>query len=424
MQNPGLVDDFHRTLADFSPQDNIGSAYCIRRYEVDSALGGPQGLASAREALRKRGVGVILDFVPNHVAPDHPWTIQHPEYFIRGSHDDLAEKPDDFFEVSGHVIARGRDPFFPPWPDVAQLNAFNPGFRKAVIDTLRAIGDQCDGVRVDMAMLMLTNIFSHTWMEKAGAHPGTEFWEDVLPAVRQSHPDMLFMAEVYWDMEWTLQQMGFDFCYDKRLYDRLERDTPESVRLHLTAGLDYQDKLVRFIENHDEKRAAAVFEPLRLTAVAFAALTLPGAKLFHEGQLDGRKVKIPVFLRRRPEEKADLELGSFYKKLLDKLRIYNDNGAKWQLFERFGNENTPNWESVLAWGWHSGSERALVIVNLSDESATARIRIPWDELAGKDLRLRDDFNDSGYELSNPEIVNEGLVVSLPGWGWHFLELLR
>ena len=133
--------------------------------------------------------------------------------------------------------------------------------------------------------------------------------------VKAAHPDFTFIAEAYWDMEWTLQQQGFDYCYDKRLYDRLLHEGAESVRGHLTAGLDYQDKLVRFIENHDEPRAAATFGP-RARAAAVVAATLPGARLYHDGQLEGRRTHIPVFLARGPEEAPDEDLRAFYAELL------------------------------------------------------------------------------------------------------------
>lgn len=123
MRNQGLLADFRRALPDFTEKDNVGSPYCVRRYVVDQNLGGPEGLAEARRALADRGIRLILDFVPNHVAPDHPWVIEHPEYFSQGDAGDAQRDPDSFVSTGGNVFACGRDPFFPAWPDVLQLNA-------------------------------------------------------------------------------------------------------------------------------------------------------------------------------------------------------------------------------------------------------------------------------------------------------------
>ena len=256
--NRDLLASFEDALPGYQDDDVVGSAYCIRDYIVDEHLGGPDGLEVAHAALAARGAGLILDFVPNHVAPDHPWTVEHPERFIQGSVGELRDDPRSFVGVDGHVLANGKDPFFAPWPDVVQLNAFAPDLRAAVIDTLRAIGNQCDGVRCDMAMLLLNDTFSRTWGERAGPTPTDEYWTTVIPAVRETHPDFLFIAEAYWDLEWTLQQQGFDYCYDKRLYDRLLHEPAESVREHLLADRAYQSRLVRFLENHDEPRAASL----------------------------------------------------------------------------------------------------------------------------------------------------------------------
>ncbi len=223
-RNGNLLNDFRRALPDFKPGDNVGSPYCIRRYVVDKHLGGPPGLATARRELARRGMKLLLDLVPNHVAPDHPWVTEHPEYFIRGNSDDVKNDPASYMEVQGSVCACGRDPYFPAWSDVLQLNAFQPGLRQAVIETLSSIATQCDGVRCDMAMLLLNQIFERTWGARAEQRPPTEYWGDVIPAIKRVHPNFRFIAEAYWDLEWELQQQGFDFCYDKRLYDRLEHE--------------------------------------------------------------------------------------------------------------------------------------------------------------------------------------------------------
>lgn len=183
-RNAGLLDDFRRALPDFVPEDNVGSPYCVRRYVVDPRLGGTQGLAAARAALRERGMRLILDFVPNHVAPDHPWVGEHPEYFVHGSADEAAREPASFVAAGGKFFACGRDPYFPAWPDVLQLNAFQPGLRQAVIDTVADIAAQCDGVRCDMAMLMLNTIFERTWGEQVGPKPAEDYWRAIIPAIK------------------------------------------------------------------------------------------------------------------------------------------------------------------------------------------------------------------------------------------------
>src|SRR5215470_1147863 len=270
-QNKDLLENFRRALPDFRPEDNVGSPYCVRRYVVDDFLGGPEGLAIARRELSRRRMNLILDFVPNHVAPDHPWVAEHPEYFIHGNAGDNDCDPNSHMEVCGKVYACGRDPYFPAWHDVLQLNAFEPKLRQSVIETLLGIAGQCDGVRCDMAMLVMNSIFDLTWGPRAGPRPSKEYWTEIIPAVKDENSGFLFIAEAYWGLEWELQQQGFDFCYDKTLYDRLEHGSPESIRLHLCADLSYQNKLLRFIENHDEPRAAATFSPAKHRVAALCA---------------------------------------------------------------------------------------------------------------------------------------------------------
>jgi hypothetical protein len=244
-----------------------------------------------RAELAGRGVRLLLDYVPNHVAPDHRWLTDHAEYFVQGGPDDLARSPDAFLESAGHVFARGRDPYFPAWPDVVQLNAFSEQLRTAAADTLASIGDQADGVRCDMAMLLINEVFARTWGDRVGGPPAMQFWMQVIPEVRRRHPGVLFVAEAYWDLEWALQRQGFDSCYDKRLYDRLLHEGAGQVRAHLLADIDYQRGLVRFLENHDEPRAAATMPRDQERAAAVVIATLPGLTLWHEGQFEGRRVR-------------------------------------------------------------------------------------------------------------------------------------
>ncbi|HTP66977.1 MAG TPA: alpha-amylase family glycosyl hydrolase [Geobacteraceae bacterium] len=424
MRNQGLLDDFRRALPDFVAADNVGSPYCVRNYVVDPHLGGAKGLAVARKELARRGLRLMLDFVPNHVAPDHPWVTDHPDYFIKGNYGDSVREPAAFLAAGGNVFACGKDPFFPAWPDVLQLNAFNPGLRAAVIDTVKSIADQCDGVRCDMAMLVMNDIFQRTWGDRAGARPDKEYWPELIGAVRATHPGFLFMAEAYWDLEWALQQHGFDFCYDKKLYDRLEHDPAEAIRLHLCADMAYQERLVRFIENHDEPRAAATFFPEKERASAVLTSTLQGAVLLHEGQFEGRKVRLPVFLGRRPDEPPDPELRAFYANLLQAIAKEGLRRGEWRLCDREGWPDNQSCTNIVAWCWDEGDKRHLVAVNLSEQGSQGKIRLPWGDLADCSWTFTDLLDGTAFAREGADLRDNGLYVDLGPWRFHFCSLRR
>jgi hypothetical protein len=422
-QNMNLVADFRRALPDFTPDDNVGSPYCIRRYVVDTHLGGGEGLAVARRELAKRGMRLLLDFVPNHVAPDHPWVLAHSEYFIRGTGEDARNDPSSYIEVEGTFYACGRDPYFPAWPDVLQLNAFAPGLRQAANETVSSIAAQCDGVRCDMAMLVLNQVFARTWGSRAGQPPPVDYWYDVIPAVKSVRPDFCFIAEAYWDLEWELQHQGFDFCYDKRLYDRLEHGEAGGVRLHLGADLAYQEKLLRFIENHDEPRAAAVFSRAKEEAAAVIASSLPGARLFHEGQLEGRKIRLPVFLGRRPPEPVDQGLQTFYERLLATIHSPIFHDGAWEFCECSGWPDNQSCQNLVAWSWVKDNDRRLIVVNFSEGAVQARVHVPWAEVRGATWRLTDVFSGQSYDRGGDEMVAAGLYIELEAWSFYFFRFL-
>ncbi len=416
LDSPAHLSEFRATLPDFTPEDVIGSAYSIAGYTPDSRFGGNQGLAAARAALAERGTRLIVDFVPNHVAPDHAWSTDHPEYFVRGDAADLERAPTEFLRVGDAIIARGRDPYFPPWPDVAQLDAFAPGLRRAAIDTLIEIGHSADGVRCDMAMLMLNDVFARTWGERVSAPPVAEYWTEVITEVRRVHPHMLFVAEAYWDLEWQLQQLGFDYCYDKRLYDRLIHDGAEPVRGHLQGGLDYQQRLVRFTENHDEPRAALELAPAQRRAAAVVVATLPGATLWHEGQFEGWAVHVPVLLGRRPVEPSDPDLRAFHLHLIDV--AHSIRVGTWALCAATGWSDDESCSQLLAWSWRDGQRRALVVVNYAGVPASARVQMPWDDVAARTWVLEDRLSGTSYLRDGDDMVANGLFIGLAPWASH------
>jgi hypothetical protein len=419
--NAGLQASFREALPDLRPDDVIGSPYCVRQYVVDASFGGPAALAAARAVLAARGIRLLLDYVPNHVAPDHPWVTSHPELFVNGGEADIEADPAAWVRAAGHILAHGRDPYFPPWPDVVQLDAFSPALRTATATTLTGIAAQCDGIRCDMAMLMINQIFAKTWGGRTGPEPAEEFWPTVIAELRRAQPRTVLIAEAYWDMEWALQQQGFDFCYDKRLYDRIvDRDVP-GVRDHLRAGLDYQSRLLRFLENHDEPRIADKLPGDAERAAAVAVATLPGATLWHEGQFEGRRVRPPVFLSRRPDEPLDTGLAGWYHRLLAAVAGDQVRSGAWQLLEAAGWPDNDTCRNLLAWSW-TGAGRHLVVVNFSAEPAQGRVGLGWTDLRGRGWTLTDLIDDRVFERNGDELADQGLYVGLPPWGCHLLAV--
>ncbi|MBE2267453.1 MAG: alpha-amylase [Anaerolinea sp.] len=416
-------------LPDITDDDIIGSAYSIGDYRVDERLGGRSGLASFRKRLRERGVRLLLDFVPNHVGKDHRW-VHQPDFIIRGKPGDLERRSSDFFAAKmpngeSVVLAHGRDPLFPGWSDTAQLNIFNPELRREVIATLLDIASQCDGVRCDMAMLLMTDIFAGTWRGYVGAPPPVEYWREVIPAVRELHPKFLFIAEVYWNKEYDILQQGFDYAYDKVLYDRIVENDVQKLRQHLLAGIDYQQHMIRFVENHDEPRAFAKLGARRSCPAATLICTLPGATLLHEGQFSGRTVKLPVQISRQPDEKAVRELEAYYLRLLEETRDPIYQQGEWYLFDMrpAWNGNITNF-NMLAYGWQhrtSGDYR-LIVVNLTEHRSQGRVGLGhWRWLDGKNWRLFNVLDGAEYDRHGGEMTNEGLYIDLDPYESHIFR---
>ena len=420
--NAGLQASFRDTLPDLRPEDVIGSPYCVRRYVADATFGGPEALAVARATLAARGIRLLLDYVPNHVAPDHPWVTSRPELFVQGDEHDLQAEPAGWLATGGHVLAHGRDPYFPAWPDVVQLDAFSPALRAATAETLADIASQCDGIRCDMAMLMINDVFAKTWGGRTGPAPDAEFWPAVLAGLRAEHADTVLIAEAYWDMEWELQQQGFNFCYDKRLYDRILEEDVSAVRGHLHADLSYQSRLLRFLENHDEPRVASRLPGDAERAAAVTIATLPGATLWHEGQFEGRRVHPPVFLSRRPDEPLDPELAAWYHQLLAVVAGQRVRTGEWRLLEASGWPDNQSCRNLIAWCWAGDDDRHVVVVNLSGQPAQGQIRLPWDNLPGRGWTLRDLLQQTTFDRDGGELADPGLFIDLAPWQCHLLAL--
>jgi glycosidase len=415
--------EFEETLPDLREEDIAGSGFAITGYTVHPGLGGDAALARLRERLRARGLRLMLDFVPNHTALDHPWVEDHPEYYVPGTEADRLHAPQNYTWIKRTqgdlLLAHGRDPYFPGWPDTLQLDYSNPATQEAMLGELLRIAVQCDGMRCDMAMLVLPDVFERTWDGRAPL-----FWPNATRRVRERVPGFRFMAEVYWDLEWTMLQQGFDYAYDKRLYDRLRAGHARPVREHLSAGLDYQDKLARFLENHDEPRAAATFAPAMHEAAAIVTYLSPGLRFFHQGQLEGRRKRISPHLVRAPLEPVDAILQRFYDSLLTLLREAIVREGHWrQLACLPAWDGNGTWDGFIAWSWEvPDGQRWLIAVNYAGNQGQCYVRLPFPDLAGRPVRLKDLMGPATYDREGSDLALRGLYLDVPAWNYHVFEM--
>ncbi|MBI4605210.1 MAG: alpha-amylase [Planctomycetes bacterium] len=431
--HPGLASEFRSALPDLTSEDVLGSPYAVAEYSVEPRFGGTQGLLALRGQIARRGIGLILDFVPNHTGIDHRWVAHRPEFYVQGTEEDLSRDGVQFFRVPTErgekVLAHGRDPYFPAWTDTVQFNFLNPATRAGLENILATIAQLCDGVRCDMAMLPLQDVFRTTWGERPGRTAGDapaeeELWAELIGSVRGRAPGFVFIAEAYWGLEPRLLELGFDYAYDKTLYDRLVHADPTGLRFHLEADPGLQARRVRFIENHDEPRASAVFPLERHKAAALIAATLPGVMLFHEGQLEGRKVKVPVQLSRRQGEPRDEGIARFYERLLKALQdpVFR-RGAFRSLRTRAAWDGNTTWIGFVAHEWEEpGGGLAVVVVNYGPTQGQCYVDVPHARFGGKTVELSDAFGDVRYLRDGSELLAKGLYLDMASCGFHLFRV--
>jgi hypothetical protein len=301
--------------------------------------------------------------VPNHVALDHLWAIDHPEYFIQGSELEYKKpKQTNYVKINNNIYALGRDPEYDPWNDVLQLNIFSEELRKSHIAILNRLAKQCDGVRCDMAMLMLDYVFKQNWNFASKDIPKVEYWQLIISQVKKVFPNFVFIAECYWETQEQLINLGFDYCYDKEFYDYLVNDQVYLLKKRLNQILSTQDHYLRFIENHDEPRSAEIIKDInKLKSSIILLMSVPGGKLFYEGQLEGRKIPTLVQLRQSPEENINDTIYLFYVKLLHLFKDINNAPSQWRVLD------TDEAQDIIILFWKNIDRMYLVVINWSQQ---------------------------------------------------------
>jgi len=412
--HPDILNYLAKVKPDFDPKDIGPSLYAIYDYKVNPDFGGEAALLTLKKRLNDLGVKLILDFAGNHLSCDTPYLTTNPEYFISKPGIMPQEEGLFFKGPDGRYYAHGRDPHFYPWSDTAQLNHFNPKTREFLRNILKYLSTLCDGLRCDMVMLMLNKVFAETWkMYLDGTKPQDEFWPKAIQEIKATNPYFTFLAEVYWGLDWEVQEMGFDYTYDKTLYDRLLLSNAQDIQGHLSAEHLYQRRSLRFIANHDEEPPIKAFGLEKSRAAAVACYTINGARLFTLNQIYGATVRYPI--QYIPKEERNSRVVAFYEHLL---RIINDpcfHGGQWSL-KPIGpmGKDDQTYKNILAWLWWQSTSCKFVFINYSDSISNFKIneeKFPKTEKTT--IKFKEEFSDVTKELPIAAFKQDGgLTVSL------------
>ncbi len=423
VEDPANFAGYNEALPGWKADDIIGSPYAVTQYVPDARIGTWESLDRVRGKLRALGMGLFLDFVGNHTALDHPWTREHPEYYVRGTQQDFEQNPSSFFLIDSpkraYYAALAKDPYYPPWKDVAQLNHFQPAMRAAQLADLRTIASHCDGVRCDMAMLHLSDIFASIWSPLLNDEkpPTKEFWTEAHETV----PDLVLLAEAYWGTEPRLLNMGFSFAYDKELYDAVRDARAGDVRARVGPDENYQGHLARFLENHDEPRRAAIFGNERLRAAGTLMGTLPGMRFYYQGEFEGLKIRLPITLRKPAKELPDPASVAFFQKFLGITHEEIFHSGRWNLLEIVP-EHDDTCTNLIVYEWRLEKAWKVIVVNVASCASQGRVRMGDRVSAAQQYVFHDQLNEERYLRAGEELHNVGLFVRLEGGNVHLFDV--
>ncbi len=423
LSQPELRVEARVLLGEASANTLCASCFAISGYKTPEKWGGQEALKEFQARLHKWGLRLMLDFIPNHSGIGHPWASEHPDYYIQDTPENHKKNPGASIEIKidqgNQFLMHGRDPYFPPWRDTLQLNYGNPALQNAMIGELLALAELCDGVRCDMAMLILPQVFQRAWGIQC-----EPFWPKAILKVKQLRPDFTFMAEAYWDLEHDLISQGFNFAYDKKLYDHLVKKQARAVHDQIkTAGRSIT-QMAHFLENHDEMRAASVF-PLEIhRAAAWISFLIPGLRFFHAGQEQGHLLKIPVQFCKSPNQVANLKLQDFYTQLLTQLKEITWKPDSWQLCHISPAwEGNSTWQDFVVFSWmDDANECWLAVIHYASGVGQCYAQIPGSWLPQAKYLFQDRLNSKNYERSGAELRTKGVYLELPDWGCHLFHI--
>lgn len=414
------------------------SPFAVTDYSCHKDFGGDEALLRLRDRCHAKGLRLMIDFVPNHMAVDHPWTKEKPELLVQGSENSLKHSPQNFFKVGDKVFAHGKDMYYDGWEDTVQINYGNPAAREEMCKILNKMAGMADGVRCDMAMLICEDVLDKTWgarLAPFGQNKAVgQFWPAAIKGSKALNPAFCYVAECYWDREYELQKFGFDFCYDKTLYDRLKEHDVAAVQGHLNANMDYQKKLVRFLENHDEDRAADSWKHFKTNiASAVISFTIPGLHFVHDGQQEGRVRRISMHVNRRFPLKDDVKDPRVAEGYTALIKALGNDALRDGDFHRCNvtpsGDGNPSFDRIIAHAHIKGDQMVLTVVNFCENVSNGHIILPdkiFGALRGTKVQLVDGLSDKVIEKDGGVLLgeNNGLWLDLEPWTSHIFTIKK
>ena len=361
----------------------LGSPYAVRDYRaVNPAYGSAADFRALVQAVHARGMKLILDWVPNHTAPDHAWVRQHPDWYVRNERGEPSVPRDENGKLTD-------------WTDVAQLDYGNPAVRREMIAAMRWWLQEfgIDGFRMDVA----------------GYLP-FDFWREATPALRGSVPRPILLLAEWGDLE--MHRVGFDLTYGWDGYKRLKAvwggELASSFVPAELADLRATPPgggRMRFTTNHDEtawdQSPLALFGGSAGARAAFVAMALlPGRPLLYNGQEveDPRQLRLferdPIAWQRPGADQAR----AFYRTVLKLTR--SEPGL---IARELAPVATSAADDVIAY------RRGDLVVLVNARSRAVRAAVEGHRVAGaRDL------------LTNR--LEDGDTVALPSYGVRVLKL--
>ncbi len=414
--------------------DAVASAYSLYDYTIAHDLGGEGAMHNLRERAGSRGIRMASDMVPNHMAIDSRWVIEHPDWFLSVDHApfptytfhgiDLSNDSRVGIHLEDHYYAKtdaavvfkrvdkqsgsvryiyhGNDGTSMPWNDTAQLNYLRADVREAVIQTILHVARQFPIIRFDAAMTLAKRHYQRLWFPQpgtGGAIPSRaehsldadsfnetfpeEFWREVVDRVAQEAPDTLLLAEAFWMMEaYFVRTLGMHRVYNSAFMNMLRDEENLKYRLVLKNTLEFDPDIlkryVNFMNNPDEDTAVEQFgKDGKYFGVCTMMATLPGLPMFGHGQLEGFAEKYGMeYQRAYWDETPDAPLMQRHEREifpLLKRRYLFAEARNFLLYDFWTSDGDVN-EDVFAYSNHHENERALVVFHNKYAMASGWIR--------------------------------------------------